>query len=470
MMMIKKKLLAPSLYEFYRSSSRVLYYCTQTLTRTGTTLFHRLIGFHEPSVVPVLDQWVGEGKPVDQPDLHRIIKQFRKFGRFKHALQICQWMDDKSYLDNTHKDVPVRLDLISKVYGIKQAEEYFNQIPDASRVMQVYGALLNCYAEARLLNKAEATMQKMRDLGYSGSLAYNVMMGLYSFTSKYEKLDLLMEEMDQKGIQIDKFTYCIRLNAHAKASEIQKMETLLLRMEADPHVNMEWHAYTTVANGYLKAGDKKKALTCLKKSEYLIKPSQKKSAYENLLTLYASAGRKDEVYRVWNLYKKLGRVYNQGYLCLMSSLAKFDSINDVEGVYKEWEARYTRFDLQVPNLAVTIYCKKGLLEKAEATIKGVIERGNEPNAATWSRLALGYVKKDEMEKAVEATRKSILSSYPGWTVDTTTLSACLDYLSQKGSLDEAEEMIKSLKEKGHLSEMVYKSIVKSLSEKSVIAT
>ncbi|KAM0037723.1 putative tetratricopeptide-like helical domain superfamily [Helianthus debilis subsp. tardiflorus] len=303
-------------------------------------------------------------------------------------------------------------------------------------------------------------MQKMRDLGYTKSLAYNVMMGLYSATNKYQKLDPLIEEMDQKGIQIDKFTYCIRLNAYAKASEIQKMEMLLLRMEADPEVRMEWHAYTTVANGYLKAGDTKKALTCLKKSEYLIKPSQRKSAYENLLTLYASAGRKDDVYRVWNLYKNLARLYNHGYLCFMSSLAKLDCIEDVEKVYQEWEVRYKCFDLQVPNLLVTVYCKKGLLEKAETTIQALTESGNEPNASTWSRLALGYVKNDEMDKAVEAMRKAVLSGFPRWTVDTATLSACLDYLNREGRLDEAEEMIKLLKENGHLSEEVYKSLVK----------
>ncbi|KAF5786098.1 putative tetratricopeptide-like helical domain superfamily [Helianthus annuus] len=448
MMIIKKK---------KKLVGRVLYYSAETLS---PNLYHRLIGFHEPSIVPVLDQWVGEGRPLDRPDLHKILKQFRKFGRYNHALQICQWMDDKSYLDNSQKDDPVRLDLISKVHGIRQAEEYFNKIPDTSRVWQLYGALLNCYAEARLLNKAEATMQKMRDLGYTKSLAYNVMMGLYSATNKYQKLDLLIEEMDQKGIQIDKFTYCIRLNAYAKASEIQKMEMLLLRMEADPEVRMEWHAYTTVANGYLKAGDTKKALTCLKKSEYLIKPSQRKSAYENLLTLYASASRKDDVYRVWNLYKNLGRLYNHGYLCFMSSLAKLDCIEDVEKVYQEWEVRYKRFDLQVPNLLVTVYCKKGLLEKAEATIQALTESGNEPNASTWSRLALGYVRNDEMDKAVEAMRKAVLSGFPRWTVDTATLSACLDYLNREGRLDEGEEMIKLLKEKGHLSEEVYKSVVK----------
>ncbi|PWA36703.1 Pentatricopeptide repeat-containing protein [Artemisia annua] len=443
------------------------YFTTQNTTATAgdTTLFHKIVGgYKEGSIVPVLDEWVSvEGKPVDQFDLHKIIKQLRKFRRYKHALQICQWMDDKPYLDHSHKDVSVKLDLISKVYGLKQAEEYFDKIPNTERVWQVYGALLNCYAEAKQLKKAEATMQKMRELGYSSSLTYNVMMGLYSDMKKYEKLDLLMDEMEQKRIHIDKFTYCIRLNAYAKTAEIQKMEKLLYKMEADPEVQMEWHAYTTVANGYLKSGDREKALTCLKKSEYLIKPSQRKPAYETLLTLYASAGRKYEVDRVWDLYKSLGKFYNQGYLCIMSSLAKLDCLDDVEKIYREWEGQHKYFDYQVPNLLITVYCKKGLLDKAESLVKNLKESGNEPNASTWSRIALGYVKIDDMDKAVEAMRKSILGGFRGWTVDTATLSACLDYLNSKGKLDEAEEIIRLLKEKSHLSEVVYNSIVKKLS-------
>nr|XP_043624504.1 pentatricopeptide repeat-containing protein At2g20710, mitochondrial-like [Erigeron canadensis] len=455
---------------------RVLLYSTQTQKQIPNNqtpddnLFYRIVRFREPrsSVVPILQEWVDvEGRPVDIQDLHKIIKQLRKFRRYNHALQICQWMDAKPYLDLSYKDFSVKLDLISKVHGLKKAEEYFNKIPSASRVWQVYGALLNCYASAKLVNRAEETLQTMRELGYSSSLSYNVMMSLYSVTKNYEKLDLLIEEMDQKGIHFDKFVYCIILNAYAKTSEIPKMENLLLKMEADPEVLVDWHAYTTIANGYLKVGDTKKALTCLKKSEFLIRPSQRKVAYETLLTLYATTGRKDDVYRVWNIYKDLGRFFNSGYLCIMSSLSKLDCIDDLEKIYEEWETQHISFDFQVPNLLITIYCKKGLLTKAETVIQKLIEIGNKPNASTWSRMALGYFKHNDMDKAVEAIKKAILGGFPGWTVDTATLSACLDYLNSNGRLDETEEMIKLLKTNGHLSEVVYKSLVKKLSKESV---
>lgn len=84
MMMIKKKFSD----EFCRTSSRVLHYSVQTRNPTDNTLYHNLIRYHQPSIVPVLDQWVAEEKPVSQQDLHRIIKQLRKFGRYKHALQV----------------------------------------------------------------------------------------------------------------------------------------------------------------------------------------------------------------------------------------------------------------------------------------------------------------------------------------------------------------------------------------------
>jgi hypothetical protein len=44
-------------------------------------------------------------------------------------------------------DIAIRLDLISKVRDLDEAEKYFNSIPHTSKDFKVYGALLNCYAQ-----------------------------------------------------------------------------------------------------------------------------------------------------------------------------------------------------------------------------------------------------------------------------------------------------------------------------------
>ncbi|XP_031283615.1 pentatricopeptide repeat-containing protein At2g20710, mitochondrial-like [Pistacia vera] len=154
-------------------------------------LFHRDLAVRDPtvSIVPMLDQWVQEGRNVDQLQLRDFIKRLRSFKRYVHALQMSMWMTDKRYLVLNAGDMATRLDLIHKVKGIEQAENYFNNIPIQLRGPEVYASLLNCYVNEKSLERAEATMQKMRDLGLAKyPLVYNTFLKLYYQNEKYEKL------------------------------------------------------------------------------------------------------------------------------------------------------------------------------------------------------------------------------------------------------------------------------------------
>lgn len=380
--------------------------------------------------------------------------------------QISEWMTNSKYIDQSPKYVAVQLDLISKVHGLEQAEKYFNKIPNTSRGLHVYGALLNCYVDAKSLDKAEAIMQKMRELGYATTLSYNVMLKLYSHKKEYEKLDALVEEMEEKGIQYNRVTLNIRLNTYATLSDIAQMEKLLMKMEADPIMTMDWSTYAAVANGYSKAGIRDKALEMLKKAEQLIKISSRRYAYEVLITLYASLGSKDDVYRIWNLHKKIGKFYNLSYLCMISSLGKLDDLDGAEKIFEEWEAKKRFFDFRLPNYLISAYCTKGLLEKAELFVRKLVESGNEPNASTWNRMALGYWTNNQMEKAVELMKKVILASQPGWKPNFAVLGSCLEYLKGNGDVDKVEEIKRLLEEKGHNSADICEKIVKYSEKRS----
>lgn len=41
------------------------------------------------SMIPILNQWVEEGKPVKTHELQRFVKQLRRFRRYKHSLEVC---------------------------------------------------------------------------------------------------------------------------------------------------------------------------------------------------------------------------------------------------------------------------------------------------------------------------------------------------------------------------------------------
>ncbi|KAJ6360852.1 hypothetical protein OIU77_004803 [Salix suchowensis] len=208
-----------------------------------------------------------------------------------------------------------------------------DDVPESLRGLEVYGALLNCYAHYKHLEEAEATMRKMREMGFVRNvLSYNVMLNLYYQMGKYEKLEVLMQEMEKWGICFSNITYKILLNAYVATSNIEEIKKKLMKMEADPLVSIDWYAYVVAANGYLKAGLIDKTLTMLWRSEQLISGKSARFACETLTSLYTAVGNKEQVYRVWNLYKTKGRSLNSSYHCMINSLLKLDGVDGAERI------------------------------------------------------------------------------------------------------------------------------------------
>ncbi|KAL2900841.1 hypothetical protein RDABS01_025923, partial [Bienertia sinuspersici] len=371
---------------------------------------------------------------------------------------ISQWMSDKRYMLLSVADVAIRLDLIAKVHGIEQAENYFNNTPKQMRTMEVYGALLNCYSQVKCVDKADAVMQKMRELGYAKSaINYNVLLNLYSQTKNYKKLDALIQEMEVKRIKFDRYSYSILLNASGGDTDIDKIEQIQKRIESDSQVDIDWMLYAALANQFIKAGSVKKALELLRKVESLVVYSKKKNeAFSYLLTLYATAGKKEQVLRVWNKCKKF-KVCNRDYICMLPSLLKFDDIETAENIFEEWKASELNKDFRIPNILVGYYCKKGLLDKAEALIEsGKRESWEKPNAWTWYWMSVGYVKGNKILKAVEAMENALFEHIPRvhWKPDKETMVACLKYLKDEGDVHRSSNFVRLLQEKEIISEEI----------------
>ncbi|KAF3441503.1 hypothetical protein FNV43_RR15417 [Rhamnella rubrinervis] len=416
-------------------------------------LYNKISDVRDPkvSIVPVLDKWIENGRAVDKDRLLVILKELRKYKRYNHALEISVWMSDKRYYPLTCSDVAIRLDLIAKVHGIEQAEEYFNNVPRELKAPEAYNAFLNCYVHAGLVEKAEAVMQQRNDLGFaSSSLSYNVLVKLYYKIGNYEKMETILHEMEKKGIGPDKITYGTQISAYVANSDVKRIEEILTRVETDPEA-LNWSIYSIAANGYIKAGLVDKALLMLKKSEEQILSAEKKGmAFQCILTQYAKIGKKDEVLRLWEVYKNQQKVYNKGYGSVITSLLKLDDIEGAEKVFEEWESKNLNYDTCVPNCLIAACCRKGLLEKAETLLNRVIEKGGKTDAMTWHFLAMGYLHHNQMQKAVEATKGEITLALSWWR-PTKNFAMCLGYLKGKGDLDGAEEIIRLAADKGFIA-------------------
>lgn len=358
-------------------------------------------------------------------------------------------------------DIAKRLNLISKVHGLEQAEIFFKGIPETKLGFKIYASLLGCYAEHKSLEEAEVIMKKIKKLNpVHMTVCYNMMLKLYAQTGKYEKMDRLMQGMKENDI-CNGATFNIRLNAYSSSRDIEGMEKLLMQMEADPLATIDWYTYATAANGYMKAGNVEKASASLKKSENLVNDLSRRVAYESLQSIHAAIGNKDEVCRLWNRCKNLKKSSNSSYLCMLSSLVKLDDIDGAEKILQEWESGHTYFDMRIPNLMITAYCKWGLLDKAESYIKRLLDNGKELDGSSWDRMSSAYHADNDMEKAVQTMKKITSGSRQrrGWKPNTYTLCACIKYLKEKVDVEQALEILKLFKEDGHISATTYDRLV-----------
>ncbi|KAM2987325.1 hypothetical protein FF2_007507 [Malus domestica] len=446
------------------NSTPTKYFSRLRHTASTRNLYSRISPLGDPSlsVAPVLDEWVQQGRKVNYFELHRIVRDLRARKRFRHALDVSEWMSTKGLCQFLPGDCAVQLDLIGHVHGLDAAESRFNSLSDEEKSDKVYGALLNCYVREGLVDKSISHMQKMEELGYVSTLTYNDIMCLYMHTGQPEKIPDVMFEMKEKGVSPDSFSYRICMSSYGVRSDLSGVEKVLEKMESQPHISMDWITYAMVANLYIKAGLPDKALVYLGKSEE--KVNRDALGYNHLITLYASLGYKDDMMRLWNLEKaKCKKQINRDYITMLGSLVKLGELEETKKLLEEWESSCRCYDFRVPNVLLIGYCQKGLVEQAEETLRDIVKRGKTPIPNSWSILAAGYVDKQKMQKAFECMMEAlhVRANNTGWNPKSGLVSNVLNWIGDNGDIEQVEAFVTLMKTVIPVNSEMYHALMKA---------
>lgn len=411
----------------------------------------------------VLDQLEKEFKKITRWELCRVVKDLRKYRRFKMALEVYDWMNErKDKFTLSSSDAAIRLDLISKVQGIAKAEEYFSTLSGTLKDKRTYGSLLNAYVKAMIKNEAESLFEEIKTKGYAvHSLPYNVMMTMYMKLKDYDKVFSMVSEMIERKIPLDSFSYNIWLTACGATQATDKMEEVAERMKTDSTVSPDWSTYTTMATAYMNLNQMKKAMGCLRMVEGKI-TGRVRIPFHYLLSLYGGIGEREEVYRIWNTYKtSFPRITNLGYHSMISSLIRLDDIEGAERIYAEWLPNRQTSDPRVCNLLISWYVKNGLLEKAEDFLNKQLEAGGKANAFTWETLAVGHIDKGRIPEALSYTKKATLAEGGGkyWKPNPAFISSFLSLCEQESDAASTKTFIDLLTEAGIFENGAYRSMI-----------
>lgn len=320
--------------------------------------------------------------------------------------QILNWMEDNDRACMLATDHAMRLELIIKTHNLKEAEEYFENLPNFVSKKASALHLLHFYVKERATEKAEAFMLKMNMLGLIVSPhPFNEMMKLYMATLAEEKVLSVIQQMKQNCIPRNVLSYNLWMDACAQLYGAASAEMVYKEMLNDKNVVIGWSSFCTLANIYQKSGLTDKAFWALRQAEKKLSTTSR-LGYLFLLTIYASLNSKGEVLRLWKLSKSVeGRVTCANHICIMSCLVKLGDIKEAEKIFLEWESQCRKYDIRVLNILLGAYSRNGSMKKAESLLIRSLDRGGRPNLKTWEILMEGLVRNPEMDTGMDAVIK-----------------------------------------------------------------
>ncbi|CAK8569645.1 unnamed protein product [Lathyrus sativus] len=334
------------------------------------------------SATNVLQKWVLQGNSIPVSQLRDISNELRSSQRYKHALEISEWMVSHEEYELSDSDYADRIDLMTKVFGIDAAERYFEALPLAAKTCETYTALLHSYAGARMTEKAEELYERIKDSNLPfDALTYNEMMTLYMSVGQVEKVPSVVEDLKKQKVAPDMFTYNLWISSCAASLNIDEVRRILEEMRNDAGSDESWIRYLNLANIYVTAGHLDSASSnSLVETEKKITQSQW-ITYDFLIILYGAMGNKDKLDHIWNsLRMTKQKMISRNYICIISTYLILDHAKEAGEVIDQWKQSTTPdFDTHACKRIMDAFTDIGLDDKANSLNLILIEKNLNPD-------------------------------------------------------------------------------------------
>ncbi|KAK9700231.1 hypothetical protein RND81_08G225200 [Saponaria officinalis] len=420
------------------------------------TLGKKLLSLVHPkrSAVVTIRKWKEEGNSIRKYELNRIVRELRRLKRYKHALEICEWMRTQEDIKLLSGDYAVHLDLIAKLRGLSSAEQFFSDMPERMRSEPTLSSLLHTYVQHRAYDEAEALMAKMTECGYlSTPLPYNHMMTMYLENGKVEKIPELIREL-KRNTTPDIVSYNLWLTMCQSRNDVETAENVFLELKR-AKIEPDWITYSILTCLYTRRQLNDKAESALKEMEKRVS-RKRRSAYASLISLHANLGNKKGADRIWNTMKLMfPRLNDAEYTCMVASLIKLDELKKAEKLYDKWESISPTGDARIPNLLIGEYVNKNQIEKARTFFDRIEKKGIKPSYTTWELLTRGNLKSKQTDRALYCFEKA-LCSVKKWEPNLGFVHEIYELLEEQQDIKGAEKLLSLLRKAGYVTTEIYK--------------
>ncbi|GER48586.1 pentatricopeptide repeat-containing family protein [Striga asiatica] len=378
---------------------------TAARRKKRTRLFYQVVNKAKSDLsrVPhVLNKWVNQGNEVGRPDILNITNYFRNRKYFKAALQIYSWMESRN-MEITNVDKAALINLLYRTEGIASAENYFNTLQESEKTSKTYGALHCCYCQQKLLDKAVDTFDLMKLLNFLTTLNCNNMLRLYYNMGKYENVFSIVQDMEDKNVPLDAYSYNMLINSHNALKNVDAIDSVVEKMKSE-NVPDDWFTLGNLATVYFNSGFPEKAKAFLDRMEKTHARPEKDliEACRIRIKLFSQMNDLQGVLRAWRALKlDIPKPNTICYLFTLIGLAKVGDEESLEKIFKEWEESKLSFDPKVSNVLLEYYLKRDMMHKANCLYASLVERKKVPNLRMLDLFAALSVKNGDVESGMK---------------------------------------------------------------------
>ncbi|CAO2822285.1 unnamed protein product [Amaranthus hypochondriacus] len=414
--------------------------------KLGASPFVKLVlSESNSSFLNALDHYV-EDKDINRTEVYSATMNLRRRKMFVKALQLSEWLEKREDFDFKEQDYASRLDLLAKVRGLNEAENYISNIPKTYREELVYRTFLANCVSVNNMAKAEEIFNKMKELGFSLSpFACNQLLLLYKRTDKKKIADVLLM-MEKEDVKPTLFTYQLLIDTKGLANDMDGMEQIVETMQANG-ISPSLRIKATIARHYANNGLKEKAeaiINDLEGDDLDYSPW----VCPVLLPIYATLGRANDVERVWEVCRS--KLRQADYLAAIEAWGKLKNVEQAEAVFQKMTKSFKRISSRHYNIMLKVYAQNKLLSKGKKLLKEMGDSGCEIGPIAWDCIVKLYVDAGEVEKADSVLQKAIRQN-PRKRPFYTSYMHILEQYAKNGDVHNAEKIFHRLRQAGYVA-------------------
>ncbi|KNA17771.1 hypothetical protein SOVF_077030 [Spinacia oleracea] len=415
-----------------------------------------------------------------------LIDTYGKSGQLQEMSQTFQKMIDDGVIPDT-----ITFNTMIHIYGnIGRLEEVnklvrkmaeLNRSPDT----RTYNILISLYAKRDDINLAFSYFARMKqDYLQPDPVSYRTLLYAFSIRQMVFEAEMLISEMDKRGLEIDEFTQSALTRMYIDAGMLEKSWSWFERFHLEG--NMTTECYSANIDAYGERGYVKEAeevfVCCQEKNKIgvlefnvMIKAYGIGKSYDKACQLFDSMGKLGvfpdrcsyisliqslaaadlpHIAKPYLLKMQEAGLVNDcvPYCALISSFAKLGQLELAKSLYKEMIGYNVRPDVVLYGVLINASAESGNVSEAMEYVDALKKADLSLNDVICNSLIKLYTKVGYLEEAVETYR--LLRSFEKGA-DVYSSNCIIDLYSKRSMVTEAEEVFDDVRERGEANEFSF---------------